>query len=217
MMKFLVKINLYFKKPRVIIVTGDNSTSTMEVIYQVLSRKLKIRKTSIQDIPFVNKNEILIIESKVKELNFLNFLVRNSRSPILLVTNLGKIPTDSIFFSGDKKDTEEILKFTNVLPVNSQLVLNFDDEALKEIKNLINLKIVTFGFGEGSDFLATDIKFNHVTNFKLNYQGNIVPIWLDFLTGKKDIYNTLATMLVSTIFNLNLVEVSQLLKNMKIS
>jgi UDP-N-acetylmuramoyl-tripeptide--D-alanyl-D-alanine ligase len=216
-MNFFKKCNLYLNRPRVIVVIGNNKSSVAEAIYQVLSKKLKAKKISIQNIPFVNKDEILIIESDIKELNLLNFLVKNSSSPILLVTNLGEIPTDSIFFRGDKNSAEDILKFINILPNNSQLVLNFDDETLKEIKNSISLKIFTFGFGEGSDFLASDVKFNHMTNFKLNYQGNIVPIWLDFPAKKAHVYNALAAISLSTILNLNLIEVSQIIKNMKIS
>ena len=216
-MNFLKKCNLYFNKPKVIIIIGNNRSSVAELMYQVLSRKLKPKKISIQNIPFVNKDELLIIESDIKELKSINFLVKNSSSPILLVTNLGEIPTDTVFFSGDKNSAEDILKFINILPNNSQLVFNFDDETLKEIKNSINLEIFTFGFGEGSDFLASDVRFNHVTNFKLNYQGNSVPFWLDFPAEKTHVYNALAVISVSTIFNLNLIEVSQILKNMKIS
>lgn len=216
-MNFFKKCNLYLNKPRIIVVIGNNKSSVAEAIYQVLSKKLKAKKISIQNIPFANKDEILIIESNIKELNSLNFLVKNSNSPILLVTNLGEIPTDSIFFRGDKNSAEDILKFINILPNNSQLVLNFDDETLKEIKNSINLGTSTFGFGEGSDFLASDVKFNHVINFKLNYQGNIIPFWLDFPAEKAHVYNALAAISVSTILNLNLIEVSQIIKNMKIS
>jgi UDP-N-acetylmuramyl pentapeptide synthase len=216
-MNFLIKSNLFFKKPRVVIVTGNNSALTAEAIYQVLAKKLRARKTSIQNIPFVAKGEILVIESKVKELSSLNFILKNSSSPILVVTNLGEIPSDNIFFSGDKKDVDEVLKFINISPNNIQLILNFDDEIVRGIKNLTNFKIVTFGFGEGSDLVASDIKYNHVTNFKLNYQGNTVPVWLDFPAQKEHVYNSLAAISVSTFFNLNLVEVSQILKDMKIS
>ena len=97
------------------------------------------------------------------------------------------------------------------------MVLNFDDETTRGIKNLTNLKLVTFGLGEGADFVASDINYNHVTNFKLNYQGNTIPIWLDFPAQKEHIYSSVATIAVSTLFNLNLVEVSQILKGMKIA
>jgi len=216
-MNFLIKSNLFFRRPRVIVVTGKSSALSAEVIYQVLVRKLKVRKVSLQNIPLVSSDEILIIESNLKELSSLSFLIKNSSLPILLVTNLGKILADNIFFTGEKEDVDGILKFVNTLSKNSQIVLNFDEEGMKVIRNLANLKTVTFGFGEGADFLASDIKYNHVTNFKLNYQGNTVPIWLDFPAEKEHIYNALAAIAISAIFNLNLVEISQVLKDMKIS
>jgi UDP-N-acetylmuramyl pentapeptide synthase len=216
-MSFLAKSNFYFKKPKVIIITGKGSDSATETVFQVLSKKLKVRKILNHNLPFVGKNEILIFETKTNELNLLNFIIKNSSLPILLITHLGEIPYEHDSFSGDKKEVEEILKFIKFIPPDGQLVLNFDDEAVKEVKNFTNLKITNFGFQSGSDFQATDIKVNHGTNFKLNYQGNTVPIWLDYLFGKEQIYSSLAAISVATIFNLNLVEASQVLKDMKIS
>lgn len=215
-MNFLIKSNLYFRKPRVIIVTGNSSSLVTETILQVLSQKLQIRRASIQNTPFVKKNEILIIESRTEYLKSLDFLIRNSKSPILLITNLSDIPVNTISFAGDKKAIEDILQFTKILPRDSELIFNFDDEDLKEIKNSLDFKITTYGFRDGSDFLASDIKHNHVTNFKLNYQGNSVPVWLDSPAQKEHIYNVLAIIAISTILNLNIIEVSQILKGIKL-
>jgi len=98
------------------------------------------------------------------------------------------------------------------MPARGYLVLNFDDETVREIKDETNLKETTFGFQENADFRATDIKLDTGTNFKVNYRGNIVPIWLDGLFGKEQIYAALATASVGSIFNLNLVAISQALK-----
>ena len=102
-MNLLIKTNLFFKRPKVVVVTGNNSALTAETIYQMLGKKLKARRVSTQNIPIVGKDEILVIEGKVKELNSLAFLVKNSHLPILVLNNLGEVPPDSIFFSGDKK------------------------------------------------------------------------------------------------------------------
>lgn len=212
-MNFLEKSNFYFKKPKTIIVTGKGSSSATEAIFRVLSKKLKVRKILNQKLPLVDKNEILIFETKIRELSSLDFLIKHSSLPVLLVTHLGEIPYERDSFSGDKKEVEEILEFIKFIPPKAQLVLNFDDEVVRELKNLSNLKITNFGFQAGSDFQASDIKLNHGTNFKLNYQGNTVPIWLDYLFGKEQIYSSLAAISVATIFNLNLVEISQALKS----
>ena len=49
------------------------------------------------------------------------------------------------------------------------------------------------------------------TNIK-NYKGNIIPCWLDGVFGKEQIYSALSAACAATIFDLNLVEVSQSLK-----
>jgi len=226
MINFLTKFFFFFKKPKIIFVTGNGKSCVAEAIYQVLREHFKIRKISEINLPLVKKGEILIFEKKVENHRDFEFLVRNSELPILVVTHVGEIPFDQDynppttlppsvgpFFAGEREDTEEILKLAKILPSHSPLILNFDDETIREIKDLTNLKTLTFGFQERADFRATDIKLNLGTNFKLNYQGNVIPVWLEKLFGKEQIYATLAATCVGTIFNLNLVEISQTLKS----
>ncbi|MDD2696634.1 MAG: Mur ligase family protein [Candidatus Pacebacteria bacterium] len=111
----------------------------------------------------------------------------------------------------------EILFLDNAEKINlsnkKYLVLNFDDGNVRRFKEKNPSQVVTFGFKEGADFQATDLKQNGGTNFKVNYQGKIVPIWLQKRAEEKEIYSVLTTVAVSTIFGLNLVEISQALKN----
>ncbi|MBZ9572143.1 hypothetical protein KJA15_02340 [Patescibacteria group bacterium] len=238
MFNLLSKIIFYFQKPQVIIVTGKGCSCAAEAIYQILRKSFsatafgkgrKVKKIIDDKLPFnPGKNEILIFETKIKKTKTLKFLVKNSKRPILVVTHIGEIPpgqdynppttlppSAGPFFAGEKKDTEEIVKLAKILPSQGHLVLNFDDETARGIKDLTNLDALTFGFQEGADVLATDIKLNTGTNFKLNYQGKVVPIWLDYLFGKEQIYSALSAISVGIILNLNLVEISQALKNYK--
>jgi len=223
-MNLLSKLIFFLRKPKIIIVTGNGRICAAEAIFQVLKQHFKVKKISdfklalpssreISLLDLVKRNEILIFETEVEKYKVFEFLVKNSRLPILVVTQVGEIPFDRDFFAGEKKDVEEILKLAKILPAFSPLILNFDDETIREIKDLTNLKTLTFGFQERADFRATDIKLNLGTNFKLNYQGNIVPIWLERLFGKEQIYAALAAISVGIIFDLNLVEISQAFKN----
>ena len=56
---------------------------------------------------------------------------------------------------------------------------------------------------------------NSGLNFKLNFDGSAVPIWLHQVYGKLHIYSALAAAAVGLIFKLNLIEVSQALKEYK--
>jgi len=107
--------------------------------------------------------------------------------------------------------SEETQKLVKMLPNQGYLILNFDDEMIRGIKKESSARILTLGLQSGSDFQASDIKLNTGTNFKINHEGDIVPIWLKKLYEKEQIYSVLAGVAVGTIFDLNLIEISQTL------
>lgn len=204
MNNFLSKLKFLLRKPKVIIVTGEGMACAKEAILQVLKSYFKLG------------NEILILETDLTNsasTEKLKFLIKHSSLPILVVTHIGDIPFDKKFFAGEREKTVEIRKLAKSLPPRGYLILNFDDETVREIKDETNLKEKTFGLQEGADFQATDIKLNAGTTFKINYKGNIVPVWLEKLFGKEQIYSALSAAVCGTIFDLNLVEISQALKN----
>jgi len=217
MFNFLSKLIFFWKKPKIIIITGQGKTCAAEAIFQVLRQHFRVgRLTNFpSSLSFgqILSKEILIFESKIEKAENFNFLIKKSSLPILLVTHIGDVPFDKDFFAGDKEKTEEIRKLARILPSQGYLILNFDDETVREIKDETNLKELTFGFQERADFRASDIRLNNGTNFKINYKGNIVPIWLEKLFGKEQIYASLSAISIGVIFDLNLVEISQLLKN----
>ncbi len=217
-MNIFEKIKIILKKPKVIIVTGNGRVCAKEAIQQVLKPHFSVGK------------EILVLESDLKntrDLKRYKFLINQSSLAVLVVTHAGDIPLEQDFFAGEREKTEEILSLAKILPSSSYLVLNFDDETVREIGDLTNLKTLTFGFQERADLRASDIKINGWeansarqarepvlgTNFKINYKGNIVPVWLERLFGKEQIYSALAGVGIGIIFDLNLVEISQALKN----
>ncbi|MBL7150078.1 MAG: hypothetical protein ISS84_00380 [Candidatus Pacebacteria bacterium] len=231
-MNFLSKLIFYFKKPQIIIVAGRGRSCAAEAIFQVLRPHFKVGRLtnspcSVSSGQILGK-EILIFESKIEKAENFNFLIKKSSLPILVVTYIGDIPPDKDFFTGEREKTTEIRKLARILPSQGYLILNFDDETVREIgdelrlssrfanarvKDETNLQELTFGFQEGADFRATDINLNSGTNFKINHKGNIVPIWLEKLFGKEQIYASLSAVSIGVIFDLNLVEISQLLKN----
>ncbi len=117
------------------------------------------------------------------------------------------------------KINKEVLFSNNIEKIDlltiKHLILNFDDTGVKKFKEEISVKVLTFGFQERADLRATDINLNHLNqmvNFKVNHQGNVVPIWLEKYSGKEQIYAALAAISIGLIFELNLVEISQALK-----
>ena len=207
-MNLINKIKFLLKRPKVVIVTGEGRACAKKAIFQVLKQYFKI------------DSEILIFDSDLTNSSYvetLRFFIKNSSLPVLVVTQVGDIPPEKDFFAGEKEKTLTIRKLAKTMPAQGFLVLNFDDETVREIKDYnpptTPSHIITFGLQEGADFRASDIKLNTGTNFKINYKGNIVPVWLEKLFGKEQVYSALVATAVGTIFDLNLVEISQALKN----
>ncbi len=95
------------------------------------------------------------------------------------------------------------------------LVLDWDDENIRRIGRPDSVKVLTFGFRADADFRASDVRINGGINFKINYQGNIVPVWLENFSGQEHIHAALAAAAVGEILDLNLVEVSEALRDLQ--
>jgi hypothetical protein len=188
-MSIFSKIRFLFKKPRVIIVAGKGKEMTKEAIFQVLKQDFKIERKDI----FLN-TDFANIES-------FKFLLRNSSQPVLVANHVENLSS-----------FKELVK---LLPAQGILILNSDDGAARELKTWSLVNPLTFGFQAGADFQATDLKLNQGVNFKLNYKGNIVPVWLERAFNKEDIYSFLAGISLGVISDLNLIEISQSLKEFK--
>jgi len=198
---FFSKIKFTFKKQKVVVITGSSRKNTFNAISQVLRSRLKIGE------------DVLIFETEDKKISNYEFFLKNSKESVLIVTNTVDIPSDSDFFAGERELIRNTRNTVKALPENVNLVLNFDDETSREVGDSTKLKILTFGLQSRSKLRASNFKINGGTNFKINYKGNTIPIWLEKTFGKEQIYSALAACCVGVIFDLNLVEVSEALKN----
>jgi UDP-N-acetylmuramate-alanine ligase len=196
MSEVLGKIKYLFKKEPVIVITGEGRALAKEAI-SLLMKNAKI--FSLED-------------SQIKKSEF---FLKSSPISVLVVTHVGDIPFDRDYFAGEKEKVTNTIELAKTLPPTCYLVLNYDDETVREINDITNLHTFTFGFSERADFFASDLKFNHGINFKVNYKGSVVPFWLGGTFGKEQIYTALAAAAVGTIFGKNLVEISQEMKNYK--
>jgi len=170
-----------------VIIAGQGKEAAQKAVRRVLTPYFKIGR------------EIFIYPADLENPAELKFLIKKSSLPILIV-----IRSDN--------NSEKIRQLIKMMPSFGHLILNSDDSKIEEI-NGANLKALSFGFSVGADFQAGDINANGGTNFKVSYKGNVVPFWLDGVFQKEQIYQVLSAIAVATLFDLNLVEISQSLKN----
>lgn len=100
-------------------------------------------------------------------------------------------------------------------------ILNFDNEYTKEMASVSKERILSYGLKEGANLQAQDIVYNFTKdgydlfgiNFKLNYNGSIVPVAMKNVMAETALYAALAAAAVALYFDFNLVEVAQALSN----
>lgn len=182
-MNILLKTLFFLKKPKIIVIVGKEREKIKEMISCLLQKQPKPDK------------DFFIFETEMKKINDFSFFFKNSELPVLVVNSV-----------------DEPVVFLKEVPKNVYLVLNYDEEKLKEFGGFSDFKKIKFGLKEKCDVSASDIKKinEEGVNFKVNYKGSIVPFWL---RSDIDINMVLSIISVGILFDLNLVEISQTLKN----
>jgi len=189
-----------FKKPKIIFILSKEKNSFSETVFSVLKKYFEVKniKNKIKISDLLN-NRILILEPKIEELKNFGSLLKNIEAPILIINDIEEAD------SGSEKIIQDFSS-------SSFLLFNSDNEKIRNLKEKIQSQNLSFGFEEGADFRATDVKTNGGTNFKINYKGNTVPFWLEKAGGREKIYPALAAAGVGEILKLNLLKVSEALK-----
>ncbi|MBI2628047.1 MAG: UDP-N-acetylmuramoyl-tripeptide--D-alanyl-D-alanine ligase [Candidatus Niyogibacteria bacterium] len=166
--------------------------------------------------------EVLILEMGADRPGDLSYLTDWIRPDLAVVTTIGEVPAHVEFFSGSEALAREKAKILRYLGVNDWAALNFDDEAVLNMKEKTKSKIITFGFNEGADLWASNYQIIYQKDengkdipigisFKVDYKGATVPIRLPNTFGKQQVYAALAAVAAGISQNFNLIEISEAL------
>lgn len=140
---------------------------------------------------------VLILRSEISD-----FFLKKSKLPILVIVD-----------SDDEKEISNIKRLAKIIPAQGFLVLNFDKDQIRDMKNISIAQCLTYGFYKKADLQISDLNItSDGTNFKINYQDNIVPFWFKESLEKEHIYSILSGIAVGIISDINLVEISQSLR-----
>ena len=88
------------KKPQIILITGGGRSRA----FQAINYLLKF---------YPEKKDVSALESdlsKSEEMDEFSFYIKKSKSPVLVVTSTGEIPSDRFSFKGDEKEIAKIKK-----------------------------------------------------------------------------------------------------------
>lgn len=168
-----------------------------------------------------NYPEILILEYAVDRPGDMRYSLSIAEPNVAVITAVGDIPEHVEFFSGPEEVAVEKGKIVEGLPAGGAAILNFDDEAVMEMKKRTKAEITTFGFNEGADIRIVNFK-NKITDgrpdgisFRLDYKGQPLQVDIPGAFGRAQAYAAASAAAVGLIFGVNFINISEALKKYK--
>ena len=185
-------------------------------IFKWLIRFIKVFWMIIFRVPYPN---FLVLEMGADRPGDIKYLVDFVHPKVGLITALGEIPVHVEFFKGPEQIAEEKKVLVSSLKDDEVAILNYDDEIVREMGKDIKAKVFTYGLEEKADIRATnydlrvdpDAKSSEL-NFKIEFKGSSVPAKLSNVLGNQHLYCALAAAGVGIVFNMNLIEIAEALK-----
>jgi UDP-N-acetylmuramyl pentapeptide synthase len=146
------------------------------------------------------KKDIIILECPEEKLQDFKFYLQRTEFGVIILKD-------------EVKNFDELLNFLKELPPKINLIFNFEEKKQRKLKDLVNLHSLSFGMDENADIFISSLKLNFGMNIKISFGGSIVPFWLEGVFGKEYILSLLASVAFGVLNEMNLVEISQYLKD----
>jgi UDP-N-acetylmuramyl pentapeptide synthase len=162
--------------------------------------------------------EIIVLETGVGKPGDMDEILSIHEPHIGVVTAIGEIPVHVEYFAGPKELAFEKGKLVRAVPTSGCVILNADDDVVYDMRNEARGIVKTFGFGKGADIrvsqyaLITERNENGVEipigiRCKVDYQGATVPLRLEGVLGKQQLYIAAAAIGVGVCLGINILDV----------
>ncbi|GMU74127.1 MAG: hypothetical protein AMXMBFR44_3260 [Candidatus Campbellbacteria bacterium] len=162
--------------------------------------------------------KLLVLELGVDHPGDMDRAIRLLSLDTAVITHIGEVPVHVEFFESARGVLQEKAKIIRGLSEDSVLILTYDDERVRELKNECKCRVITFGRQEGADVHGDyyNVMYDEAgrptgVTFKVLHGGNVVPIVLSGVLGKQTMYPSLAAAAFGITHDLNLVEVGDAL------
>lgn len=207
--KALQQIGIYIRNryniPFVGITGSVGKTTTREMIAAALGTSMncfqtKENRNSQIGVPLTlsevsPENEIAVIEMGISVPGQMEILSDMVRPDACVVTVIGVAHMETMLSKENIKN--EKLSIISHMKDDGILFLNYDDILLREVKDTLPCRVVTFGLGEGSDFRGVNMRMeNGLTVFECVHDGETITVRLNAL-GRHNVRNALTGIAVA--------------------
>lgn len=182
-----------------------------------------------------NYPQILILEMGADKSGDIEYLTKIAPCKIAIITDIGATHLET--FVSLENLIKEKQKIIERLPCDGWAILNKDNKIIEKMEKKTEAKVLSFGFSEEADVRASELILDyelgncasedligHPTcqrdkikgiNFKIIYQGNVVPVFLTDVVGEVSAYAALIATTIGIIYKMNLIEISEALREYK--
>jgi len=167
--------------------------------------------------------QILVLEMSEDAPGMIKYLVDLARPKIGVITTIGDPPVHLEYYKNTNQLIEEISYLPQNLTLNDSMILNADNALVLDFKDKTVAKVLSYGFSEYSDIKVTDYKLINIDDlknigmsFRLEASGSFVPVKIEGVFGKAQVYALSAATAVGLSLDMNLVEISEAMLDYKI-
>ena len=152
----------------------------------------------------VHYPEMLILEVGADRPGDIQKISKWLSPDMVIITRFAKVPVHVEFFASPEAVIEEKSYLIKSLKDSGKLFVNSDDDDALTLKKMARQKAITYGVGveaslRGSDYAITYDKVTSAPNgitFKVNYNGNSLPVFIKGVLGIQHMYPALAAIAV---------------------
>lgn len=167
--------------------------------------------------------DVLVLEAGVDRLGDMDAILLLIKPDVSVITAIGEIPVHVEFFSGPKELAFEKGKLARGTSAAGIVLLNADDDVVYDMRNEARGKVIAFGCGKGADIrmsqyalvmerAQTGVEIPAGIRCKVDYQGSTVPLRLEGVLGKQQLYIAAAAIGVGAYFGINTLEAARALE-----
>lgn len=167
----------------------------------------------------------LVLETGIDKPGDMDIMMSLVKPEIAVFTAFGKVPVHVEFFDSPEAVMAEKSKMIDYVNPGGAAILNADDKNIMKLKSKSERKVYTFGITEEADLTASNshviyeefdgVKLPVGMTFKINYDGNVLPMTLKGVTGDQYVYPAIASVLVGTTLGISAVETTKALTDFK--
>jgi UDP-N-acetylmuramoyl-tripeptide--D-alanyl-D-alanine ligase len=211
-------------RPVVGITGSTGKTTTKEMAAAVLARRFRVLKSSgnlnneygvpLTLLSLEPEHEMAVLELAMSAPGEIGALTQLAEPQVGVVTNVA--PVHLQFFDSIEGIERAKRELVEGLAPGSTAILNFDDRRVRTFGKGFKGEVLTFGFGEGADFRATDVEVLPDASMKFRVKGSEVDAEFRVpLPGRHSVQNALAAIAVGVRFKVPAEEMQEALREFK--